>query len=95
MRATAARDLEQVLDLMAEEVVLLLPGRPPLRGRDAFAAALAQRFSIRAIPALLFFSGGELRQQIAGITGKKAIVESTRSARCDDANLVKPRRTIS
>jgi hypothetical protein len=29
--------------------------------------------------ALLFFSG-ELRQRIAGITGKKAIVESTRSA---------------
>jgi hypothetical protein len=59
-----------------------------------FGAALAQRFSIRAIRALLFFSG-ELRQQIAGITGKKAIVESTRSARCDDANLVKLRRTIS
>jgi hypothetical protein len=36
-------------------------------------------FSIRGIPALLFFSG-ELRQRIAGITGKKAIVESTRSA---------------
>jgi hypothetical protein len=30
-----------------------------MRGRDAFAAALAQRFSIRAIPALLFFSGGD------------------------------------
>src|SRR5260370_17798980 len=38
MRATTAGDLEQVLDLMAEDVVFLLSGRPPMRGRDAFAA---------------------------------------------------------
>lgn len=50
-------------------------------------AALAQRFSIRGIPTLLF-SAASCEQQIAGITGKKAIVESTRSARCDEANLV-------
>ena len=37
--------------------------------------ALAQRFSIRGIPALLFFSGGELRHQISGATGKKVIAE--------------------
>src|ERR1700712_5667104 len=37
--------------------------------------ALAQRFSIRGIPALLFFSGGELREQITGATGKRNIVE--------------------
>ena len=37
--------------------------------------ALAQRFGIRGIPALLFFSGGQLRQQIAGVTGKKAILD--------------------
>jgi len=37
--------------------------------------ALAQRFAIRGIPALLFFSGGELRHQIAGAVPKKAIVE--------------------
>jgi thioredoxin 1 len=36
---------------------------------------LAQRFSIRGIPALLFFSGGALQHQIAGVTGKKAIVD--------------------
>ena len=37
--------------------------------------ALMQRFGIRGIPALLFFSGGELRHQIAGAVGKKVIVE--------------------
>jgi thioredoxin 1 len=36
---------------------------------------LAQRFRIRGIPALLFFSGGELRHQIDGLTAKKAIVD--------------------
>ena len=39
MRATAEGDLERVLSLMAEDVVFLLPGQPPMRGRDAFAAA--------------------------------------------------------
>ena len=36
---------------------------------------LAQRFGIRGIPALLFFAGGELRHQAAGVTGKQAIIE--------------------
>jgi thioredoxin 1 len=35
--------------------------------------ALAQRFGIRGIPALLFFSGGELRHRVAGVTGKNVI----------------------
>jgi len=38
-------------------------------------AALMERFQIRGIPALLFFSEGELRHQIAGAAGKKAIVD--------------------
>lgn len=42
MRASAEGDIEQVLRLMAEDVVFLLPGRPPMRGRDAFAAAARQ-----------------------------------------------------
>jgi len=37
--------------------------------------ALQQRFGIRGVPALLFFSGGELRDQIVGVGAKKAIVE--------------------
>ena len=40
MRASAAGDLNQVLDLMDEDVVFLVPGQPPMRGREGFAAAL-------------------------------------------------------
>jgi uncharacterized protein (TIGR02246 family) len=38
-RATTAGDLPQVLDLMAEDVVFLVAGQPPMRGKDAFAEA--------------------------------------------------------
>jgi uncharacterized protein (TIGR02246 family) len=47
--ATADGDLMQLLSLMAEDVVFLVPGQPPMRGRDAFAAAFQsalQRFRI-------------------------------------------------
>jgi thioredoxin len=37
--------------------------------------ALQQRFEIRGVPTLLFFSGGKLRDQIVGVGTKKAIVE--------------------
>lgn len=37
-RATAQGDLPTVLGLMTEDVVFLVPGQPPIRGRDAFAA---------------------------------------------------------
>src|SRR6266850_189646 len=39
MAATKAGDIETVLSLMAEDVVFLLPGQPPMIGRAAFAAA--------------------------------------------------------
>ena len=39
MQASAEGDLETILSLMAEDVVFLLPGRPPMQGRAAFAAA--------------------------------------------------------
>ena len=39
MQASTAGDLPRVLQLMAEDVVFLGAGRPPMRGRDAFAAA--------------------------------------------------------
>jgi thioredoxin 1 len=35
--------------------------------------ALANRFGIQSIPTLLYFAGGELRQQTIGVAGKKAI----------------------
>jgi len=37
--ASSRGDLDRVLELMAEDVVFLGPGRPPMRGREAFAAA--------------------------------------------------------
>lgn len=37
--ASKSGDNEAVLGLMAEDVVFLLPGQPPMRGREAFAAA--------------------------------------------------------
>ena len=37
--------------------------------------ALMQRFGIRGVPTLLFFSEGQLRHQIVGAVGKKVIVD--------------------
>ena len=39
MRASADGDTERVLSLMADDVVFLVPGRPPMRGKAAFAEA--------------------------------------------------------
>jgi len=40
LRATSAGDVGKILELMAEDVVFLVAGQPPMRGKDAFAAAL-------------------------------------------------------
>jgi uncharacterized protein (TIGR02246 family) len=37
--ATKAGDLETVLSLMAEDVVFLVPGQPPMIGKSAYATA--------------------------------------------------------
>jgi len=37
--------------------------------------ALMQRFNVRAVPTLLFFSGGELKDQLVGGAPKQAIIE--------------------
>jgi uncharacterized protein (TIGR02246 family) len=39
LSATKAGNTERVLSLMAEDVVFLVPGQPPMRGRSAFAEA--------------------------------------------------------
>jgi uncharacterized protein (TIGR02246 family) len=39
MEASSSGHLDRVLELMDEDVVFLGPGRPPMRGREAFAAA--------------------------------------------------------
>lgn len=39
MSATKAGDAKTVLSLMADDVVFLVPGKSPMRGKSAFAAA--------------------------------------------------------
>jgi uncharacterized protein (TIGR02246 family) len=39
LSASKAGQTDKVLSLMAEDVVFLTPGNPPMRGRDAFAAS--------------------------------------------------------
>jgi len=41
LRVSAEGDVSRILPLMAEDVVFLTPGQPPMRGRDAFAASFA------------------------------------------------------
>ena len=41
MSASKAGDVEKVLSLMADDVVLLVAGHPPMVGKPAFAAAMA------------------------------------------------------
>src|SRR5262245_44973206 len=36
--------------------------------------SLAQRFGVQAIPTLLYFAGGEVREMTVGVTSKKAIL---------------------
>jgi uncharacterized protein (TIGR02246 family) len=43
-QATKAGDLAQILPLMAEDVIFLAPGQPPLRGKEAFAAGFQAAF---------------------------------------------------
>jgi uncharacterized protein (TIGR02246 family) len=45
MQATKAGDVQKVLSLMAEDVVFLVPGRPPMQGKNAFASALRAQSS--------------------------------------------------
>ncbi len=50
-RATAAGDVAKILGLVAEDVVFLRAGQPPMRGRAAFAEgtrAALERFRIES-----------------------------------------------
>jgi uncharacterized protein (TIGR02246 family) len=40
LQATQAGDVDAVLSLMTPDVVFLVPGQPPMEGRDAFAQTL-------------------------------------------------------
>jgi uncharacterized protein (TIGR02246 family) len=51
LSASKAGDTEKVLNLMADDVVFLLPGQPPMRGKAGFAAAQGpmDQFEVDAI----------------------------------------------
>jgi uncharacterized protein (TIGR02246 family) len=40
LQATREGNVDKVLDLMTEDVVFLVPGQPPMAGRQAFGASL-------------------------------------------------------
>jgi thioredoxin 1 len=42
-------------------------------------SALAERYGIRSIPTLLYFTGGEVRKQSVGVVSKKQIVSTLES----------------
>ncbi|MEP6742199.1 MAG: SgcJ/EcaC family oxidoreductase [bacterium] len=42
LRASGESDISQILPLMDDDVVFLVAGQPPMRGRDAFASSFAQ-----------------------------------------------------
>ena len=50
LSASKAGDTDQVLKLMADDVVFLVPGQPPMRGKSAFAASqsVLQQFDLDA-----------------------------------------------
>ncbi len=48
--------------------------------------ALAQRYRIQSIPALRFFSGGQLRRQIDGLVAKKVILEQLDALAAESAH---------
>jgi uncharacterized protein (TIGR02246 family) len=63
--ATAVGDVETVLGLMAEDVVFLVAGRPPIRGRSSFESGLRKLLTTHRIE-----STGEVKE--VAVTGDLA-----------------------
>jgi uncharacterized protein (TIGR02246 family) len=72
--ATAAGDVDTVLGLMTDDVVFLVAGRPPMRGRDAFERGLRGLLAQHRIE-----SSGEIKE--IGIAGSLAYCWSELSVR--------------
>lgn len=49
LRATREGDVDTVLTLMAPDVIFLVPGQPPMRGRDEFERSLRRTLADCAI----------------------------------------------
>ena len=72
--ATAAGDVKTVLGLMTEDVVFLVAGRPPMRGRDAFEGGLRRLLAQHRIA-----SSGDIKE--IGVSGSLAYCWSSLSVR--------------
>ena len=60
--ATAAGDVDTVLGLMSEDVVFLIAGKPPMRGREGFERGLGELLKTHRIE-----SGGDIQElQVSG-----------------------------
>jgi uncharacterized protein (TIGR02246 family) len=61
-RATAAGDVDTVLRLMSEDVVFLVPGKPPMKGRSTFEKGLRALLKSHRVD-----SSGEVQEvQVSG-----------------------------
>ena len=60
MAASKSHDIDTVLSLMTEDVVFLVPGRPPMTGRESFAAAA----TAQTVPSAPTFEGTSEIQEI-------------------------------
>jgi thioredoxin 1 len=47
--------------------------------------ALMQRYGVRAVPTLLFFNRGELKEQLVGGVAKKAVIDRLNNLARDEA----------
>ena len=86
-RATAAGDVDTVLDLMADDVVFLVPGQPLMKGRSSFERGLRTLLTQHRIESTgevreVEVSGGlaycwtDLKVRIVPLTGGKGEVRS-------------------
>ncbi len=65
----------KMLAPLLDEIATELAGRVKVAKIDVDTnPVLAARYGIQSIPTLLYFVGGEIRDQSVGVTGKRAIV---------------------
>jgi thioredoxin 1 len=65
----------KMLGPVLEEIALELDGRAKVAKVNIDAnSALAARYGIQAIPTLLYFAGGELRDKSVGLLSKRALL---------------------
>ena len=65
----------KMLAPVLEEIATEQAGRAKVVKVDVDAnQALAARYGIQSIPTLLYFAGGEVRDQTIGVTGKRTIL---------------------